>query len=193
MKKLEYNNDIYTKLHQKYFDTLVKKCVIYVGHDSVLRHDAEDWVQEAFILAFRKRKHFLLSENKIGWLFKACKYYAMNAIKRKRTQHTHAPYRFDSEQATTIEKLFQETVDTWPDLDKYRVALQKTLEMLTDAEMAVFRDRYLNDMKIKDIAEKHNKTKGAIESYIQKIKTKALQNKNWIFLFYLVCFWKLRK
>lgn len=159
-------------MHHKYFKVLVVWCRKYVGYDPELRQYAEDWAQEAFCLAVKEKMKFVAHENKLEWLLNSCKHIANNALRRRGVRNKHVTFSIDSPNAPPIEDMAAR-VEHWEDREEREATIQKIISVLTENEMAVFIDSFLEGSTQDDTAKKLDKSEDAVKATVRRIRGKA--------------------
>lgn len=182
---------LYNELHEEHFDFLVKLCIHYVGNDSELRHNAEDWVQEAFWRAVMIGDDFVHHKNKLGWLINTCKHYADNDIKRRRVRAKNVGVYLDAPKSQQVEDVTAR-VDKWAQRVDTKDLLAKVTSVLTEKEYAIYQDYFIEGMSENDVAGKHEKPVSAVKATVRRIRNKGKKllsgNKFMIFLVCVVSF-----
>jgi RNA polymerase sigma factor (sigma-70 family) len=165
-------DQILIDMHRKYFIVVVKWCRNYVGRDPELWHYAEDWAQEAFCLAVRDKTMFMAHDNKLGWLINSCKHIADNALRRRGVRDKYTTFTIDSPDAPPIEDM-NARIESWEDREERKATIQKVIRALTENEMAVFLDYFLERSSQGDTAKKLEKSEEAIRATVRRIRGKV--------------------
>lgn len=130
------------------------------------RAEAEDVLQEANLVLWRKREEWDGENEFAAW---ACKvaYYEVLGFLRDKARDRH---RFDDELVATIDEAAQQHVQS---IDDRREALQSCLKKLSPAHRNLLEDRYAAGHSVKSIASHLGKTVNAVSRALYSLR-KAL-------------------
>ena len=137
------NNDYisYNQLFLRYFPRLCQ----YVYSLIQNKEDAEDIVQELFLLLWKNRKIIEIHENVRYYLFRMAKNLTLNYIKKQKMQTIPLD-------EGSVKNYFQE--EELLETDEFRISLFDCIDQLPDRSKEVFLLHRINGLKQKEIAEK---------------------------------------
>lgn len=187
---LPTNQEKFSKLYMEYYGVLLRFCKRQLDDLPELRMDAEDLVQETLLTAAIHFDQLQEHENIGGWLMKTCYYRIGNAKKSCFVRRKHMAVHLDAPDAPEIGDM-RDRLGEWLNQCESNEILEELYHVLTEAEDDVFDDYFMENRKIREIAENRKISIGAVKSALHRIRQKAKKiiSKNMIIIFlFLVSF-----
>lgn len=145
----------------------IRKLVIH--HD-----DAHDVLQNVFIKVFKGIKNFKGDSKLSSWLYRIAYNESMTFLTRKGKQLQITDLELQERLVSQLES------DVYFTGDSIQLALQKALAQLPKRQNEIFKMRYYDEVKIKDIAQLLDLSEGAVKSSyhiaVKKIEEFIKQN-----------------
>lgn len=161
-----------SQLFELYHDVIYKQCLHMVGYNQQYISLIDDCIQYAFWQAILKKEQFAQCKNQAGWLSVIARRHLMSEIRKncRRSKITVPWY----EQADEDASLQLETdIDRWHSRQEATDCIEQIYEILSTTEKEVFRDYFLQDSSIDEVAENLKISRGAVRGAIDRIRTKA--------------------
>ncbi len=124
------------------------------------KQDAEDLYQESFIKAYKSLHTFRLDSSFYTWLYRI----TVNTAINMKNKHARMRYqdRTENMDPLAVVPAATDTIDT----DEINIAIQNATKTLPKKQRIVFVLRYLQKMKIKDVAAIMNISEGTVKQYL---------------------------
>lgn len=129
----------------------IRKLVI--NHD-----DAHDVLQNVFVKVFKGIKNFKGDSKLSSWLYRIAYNESMTFLNKKGKQLQITDIELQEHLVNQLES------DVYFTGDEIQLALQKALAQLPQRQNEIFKMRYYDEVKFKDIAQLLNLTEGAVKA-----------------------------
>lgn len=165
------NQEFFTDL---YIDNY-HKISSYINHRAMLKcsTDADDLVQDVFLLAFSKKEMLEEHPNPGGWLMATAKFACMayNRGKDVRTEFTNIDDMYDLDDGCDYEQAIVERMREEQLLNAE--AARKALDSLGDKDRHIYFLKYVNHLSSKEISDMTGMTVSSINVRVFRIKEKV--------------------
>lgn len=153
-------------LYRQFAPKVYMKCLSLLK-DEVLAKDA---MQEIFIRAFMKSSQFRQEAKVSTWLYSITYNYCMDFLKKQQSKRSKIgeDYR---EAASVVE---ENDVDHYL-IDRKIAELNTVLDELPSSDRKILLMKFQEEMSIKEMAQRKNKSEGAIKMKLNRAKAKARQ------------------
>ena len=155
--------DRFTQIYNEYKSSIFKFCLVRLNGDN---DSAEDCMQNAFIVLYKK----MLSEEEINnpraFLYKTAGNFVLKTIEKKAK---------DSSKTVSISEYEDKIVDEQNEIDSnidYELLNKRLNAVLTLDEQQLLKYKYIYDFKIDDIAQRLGITKPAAAKRLQRLREK---------------------
>ena len=149
--------DEYESVLKTYYIAIYNYCRIKMGND----HSAYDCVQEVFFILYKKMSKVDKTEKTGIWLYRT----ADKVMSR---------YRNKAHNDISIEEIGEEKLgEAGASENNY----DKISEIVSDEELNLLKEYYINGTQIKTIAEHYNISKAAVYKRIERLKARLLKHK----------------
>jgi len=128
--------------------------------------DADDVIQNTFIKIFKGIKGFKGNSKLYTWLYRIASNESITFLNKKKKQRA---LDIDSHVFDLEQKLI---ADNYFDADGAQLSLIKAIELLPEKQQLVFRMRYYDNLKYKDISETLGTSVGALKASYHHAVTK---------------------
>lgn len=185
MEALHTFDSYIVSLYDKYHDLLLRWCYRYCSYDPELAGMAEDFVQDAFVKALNQPEKVAHHPKPLAWLIVACKNSIMNFVSRRKTKRKHGAVSYTLDANSPVEDK-RERIEEWAEAEDTKEFLDEILAILTDAELDVYHDYFIQGLTIAETARKRKKSIAAVKDILHKIREKArsLRDRDHIFLLF---------
>ena len=165
------NEDFFTNLYIDYY----RKIYNLISHRALLNchADADDLVQDVFLLAYSKREMLATHPNPDGWIMNAAKYACMayNRGKDVRVEIADIDEMYDLSdgedfEQTMVERLREEQLIKSD-------AARKALEALNETDFQIFCLKYIKHLTSKEISHITGMSVSSINVRVFRIKDKV--------------------
>lgn len=157
------------ELHCKHYDTLLRLARARLRQSAASAHDAEDIVQQAFLLAAQKDIHD--HEAPVRWLMKTvsnlCMSRATSAFRTKQKQQRVLRHRLDNSPVSSVYAV--EMTGNEADMQELRMLIEQTL---TAEEAELLQQYCLGELSIDEIAARKGVKPVALRVKICRIRKK---------------------
>lgn len=148
---------------RQYKEILYKYAYLRTGHD---KNAAEDCVQEAFMVIYRKMKK--------GEEFKEPKAFLYRTVDNFIKEHL----RDLKKRQKLNEKVISEETYQWDILDKLAPETEEeiinaAMSEMSDTEKIIYRRRYIENKNVKEIAQQYNLSVTAVTTRLYRIRQKV--------------------
>lgn len=172
--------------YERYYDILIVRVRAYIGNEAVLRNEVEDYVLEAFEIAWEKYDTIKDHPSILGWLTKA----AYNRVDNKRqlasVRMEKTAVRLDSDMPFEIEDTQAlRRLEMWHEKEANQKKINQILEMLSSNEKEIFEDYFVRGKRAKTIQAERGMTLEGVRATIRRIRKKARSKKFPIWLIFL--------
>lgn len=149
--------DEFDALLKAYYIAIYNYCRIKMKSD----HSAYDCVQEVFFILYRKMSKVDKTENTGIWLYRT----ADKVMSR---------YRNRERSHISLEDIGEENlVQSAPVGEDY----ERIDRLVSDEELALLKEYYINGTQVKTIAEQYNISEAAVYKRIERIKARLMKHK----------------
>ena len=153
-------------LYRQFAPKVYMKCLSLLKDEAL----AKDAMQEIFIRAFLKASQFRQEAKVSTWLYSITYNYCMDFLKKQQTKR--AKMGVDLQEAVATVEEFE--VDHHL-LDRKIEELNTVLEELPSSDRKILLMKFQEEMSIKEMAQRKNKSEGAIKMKLNRAKAKARQ------------------
>ncbi len=152
-------------LYRQFSPKVYMKCLSLLKDEAL----AKDAMQEIFIRAFLKSDQFRQEAKVSTWLYSITFNYCMDYLKKQQAKRVKMGE--DLKEALTIAE-----EETDPQLIDGKIAeLRTVLAELPTSDRKILLMKFQEDMSIKEMAQRKNKSEGAIKMKLNRAKAKARQ------------------
>lgn len=153
-------------LYRQYGPKVYRKCLSLLKNEA----QAKDAMQEIFIRAFLKSSQFRQEAKVSTWLYSITYNYCMDFLKKQQSKRAKMGEDFQEAVATVEES----DVD-YQLMDRKIEELNTVLKELPSSDRKILLMKFQEEMSIKEMAQKKNKSEGAIKMKLNRAKAKARQ------------------
>ncbi|GAA5495597.1 RNA polymerase sigma-70 factor, Rhodopirellula/Verrucomicrobium family [Rubritalea squalenifaciens DSM 18772] len=139
----------------------IRGMVISLG---VLRHDADDLVQQVNVKLFNMQEQYEQGTNFKAWVASVCRFTCLSYFRDKQRR----PHLDMSEQA--LDALQETYIQHYEQMDQRYELLEICLQSMPQKDRDVLREFYKRGESIKEIAEQLKKSAVAMRKYISRLR-----------------------
>ncbi len=169
-------------LYKDYGDFLTNVCISWVRP----RTDCDDLVPETVQWTFLKAQvHYeklTTHQNVPGWLVETCKK-RLRSEMRKRNRRAKRETTF--EENLTMDQPIADSIESLLDREAFLSIVQRCKSILTPSQQKIFIARFIENMQIREIADREGISEEAVKSRLAKIKKRLQQHRNFFTIFFL--------
>lgn len=162
-RTMDLNFDL---LYRQYGPKVYGKCLSLLKDEA----QAKDAMQEIFIRAFLKSSQFRQEAKVSTWLYSITYNYCMDFLKKQQSKRA----KMGEDLQEVISTVEENEVDHYL-LDRKIAELNTVLEKLPSSDRKILLMKFQEEMSIKEMAQRKNKSEGAIKMKLNRAKAKARQ------------------
>lgn len=153
-------------LYRQFAPKVYMKCLSLLKDEAL----AKDAMQEIFIRAFLKSSQFRQEAKVSTWLYSITYNYCMDFLKKQ--QSKRSKMGDDFQEAVSI---IEESEVDYQVMDRKIEELNTVLKELPSSDRKILLMKFQEEMSIKEMAQRKNKSEGAIKMKLNRAKAKARQ------------------
>ena len=155
--------DRFTQIYNRYKSSIYKFCLVKLNGDS---NSAEDCMQNAFIVLYKKMKNGEEINNPRAFLYKTAGNYVFKCIEEKTKENAKTvPISEYEDKAVDRQNIIDSDID-------YSILNQKLNDVLNPDEKQLLKLKYIDDLTIEQVADILNITKPAVAKRLQRLREK---------------------
>ncbi len=155
--------DRFTQIYNQYKSAIYKFCLVKLNGDS---NSAEDCMQNSFIVLYKKMKNGEGINNPRAFLYKTAGNYVLKRIEEKAKENTKTvPISEYEDKAVDRQSIIDSDID-------YSILNKKLNDVLNPDERQLLKLKYIDDLKIEQVAGILNISKPAVAKRLQRLREK---------------------
>ena len=178
--------DFFTETYTKYAVKMEKICLAYVNYDEEYRTLIDDSIQETFITAMEHYHEIEDHEALEGWFLTTCHHRFTTAVRKHRRRKGHHAFSLDDDDRAPQMADMANSVDEWWQRESNVEQIQRILDVLSERELEIFRERFEKERSIEEVSHTQNMTVSAVKSILSRIRRKARKLKEINFQVFVV-------
>lgn len=159
------NEAHFNELYDRYFQRIYNFVYTRIRDHA----DTEEVVQETFVAVFRSFDNYRGQSALLSWIYGIAKNTVNNTLRRSRIQSTRLQ-SVDPEMLQPLPSFATQSPEEQLDLRRYTEAISQRLGKLGDWQTEIFVMRHLDNLSIKEICEKTDRSSDAIRSSLYRVK-----------------------
>jgi len=160
----------FSELYSRYFQRIYSFVQGRVRNHA----DTEEIVQETFASVFRSIENYRGQSSLLSWIFGIAKNTTNNALRRAK-KHDVRLAEADPELLRPLPSIESCDPEQALSMRRYASALRRELDNLASWQTEIFAMRHLEDLSIREISERTNRSSDAIRSSLYRVKRLMLE------------------
>jgi RNA polymerase sigma-70 factor (ECF subfamily) len=160
----------FNELYKRYFQRIYN-----FVHGRVRNHaDTEEIVQETFVSVFRSIENYRGQSSLLSWIFGIAKNTTNNSLRRAKNHDTRLS-EADPELLRPLPSIESYDPEQSLSMSRYASALRRELDGLAGWQTEIFAMRHLENLSIREISERTDRSSDAIRSSLYRVKRLMLE------------------